>query len=683
MSIASELVSTEGNIVKAYDSLNKLGETATDKNIQNISELVDNIYAKFPKTEYQEGSNITLSNTLKGKLDFEDGIVGYGDISQKSYQGYNLLPSVNTTRTINGVTFTHNVDGSITANGTASANALYPINVDGTSVTRNVPLAAGSYVIVDSVGDYTNYFCQLSDGTNFANTGSGGAVGKSNIITLSSQANVSALVYIRSGITCNNLTFKPMIVLSTNVDKPYEPYVGGTASPNPSYPSEIKYVRGKNRFNENELEIGSIDVATGQNLANNTEFRTIGYIEASDVVTLSNYNYLGYTHRGIFEYDSNKNYIKRTNDLVVSKTTPFTLNLASNTRYIRIRYTVGSTITTIPTNMQIQLEKGSTATSYLPYNTLEVVERGKNEADPNNIILGKSLGTSGELTPMTARATLFENSIKPNTQYHLSIDNNYQIGNLFYYNQDKTYLTVQGSAWGNNKTTTTPSNAYYISFATKKIDDTTMTESDIEKLQIQIEEGSTATTYEPYQTPQTYQLSLGEYEFAKIGNYVDTIEYDVDEDKVYKNKAISKVILNGSETIGFNAGVFYLSDITNYAISNNIPYCTHFKGIVNVITGTTSTIANNEIAFRNNIDAYRLYIRIDSISEGNALKTWLSTNKPMLYYALATPTKTEITGTLKDQIKALYNSHSFTGTTIITSYGDLSMIIKVRGLKGE
>ena len=33
--------------------------------------------------------------------------------------------------------------------------------------------------------------------------------------------------------------------------------------------------------------------------------------------------------------------------------------------------------------------------------------------------------------------------------------------------------------------------------------------------------------------------------------------------------------------------------------------------------------------------------------------------------------------------KALYNSHSLNGTTIITSNGDLPMIIKCRGLKGE
>ena len=40
---------------------------------------------------------------------------------------------------------------------------------------------------------------------------------------------------------------------------------------------------------------------------------------------------------------------------------------------------------------------------------------------------------------------------------------------------------------------------------------------------IQIEEGSTATTYEPYYTPQTLPLNLGSIELNKIGDYQDYI----------------------------------------------------------------------------------------------------------------------------------------------------------------
>ena len=65
------------------------------------------------------------------------------------------------------------------------------------------------------------------------------------------------------------------------------------------------------------------------------------------------------------------------------------------------------------------------------------------------------------------------------------------------------------------------------------------------------------------------------------------------------------------------------------------------------------------------------------------VETYLANNITFMYYTLITPVKREITGTLKDQIKALYNSQSFTGTTIIEIDGQLPLIIKVRALKGE
>lgn len=65
------------------------------------------------------------------------------------------------------------------------------------------------------------------------------------------------------------------------------------------------------------------------------------------------------------------------------------------------------------------------------------------------------------------------------------------------------------------------------------------------------------------------------------------------------------------------------------------------------------------------------------------LKTFLDNNNVYAYAPLKEALKEEITGTLKDQIKELYNLMSYTGTTILEVDGDLPMIIKARALKGE
>ena len=97
MAISDTITSIEEHLLADYKSLNKMGVSAENQNIQNIAGLVDEIYNNAPKTSYQEGSNVTLQNCLKAKMDFED----YGgDTKQDSTNGYKLfnLNAVDTTQ---------------------------------------------------------------------------------------------------------------------------------------------------------------------------------------------------------------------------------------------------------------------------------------------------------------------------------------------------------------------------------------------------------------------------------------------------------------------------------------------------------------------------------------------------------------------------------------------------------
>lgn len=128
MSIATRIQSINEHIEDAYDSLNKMGVTANDKNIENIAGLVDQIYENAPKTNYIEGADLILENTMKGQLKYENDIISYGSIEQITTTGINMLDLTDGTYTNNGITAVVN-NGTIVLNGTASANSFLTIPI--------------------------------------------------------------------------------------------------------------------------------------------------------------------------------------------------------------------------------------------------------------------------------------------------------------------------------------------------------------------------------------------------------------------------------------------------------------------------------------------------------------------------------------------------------------------------
>lgn len=244
MAISDKITSIEQHIGDAYDSLNKIGETAQNKNIENIAGLVDNIYNKFPKTEYAEGSNVTLANTLKAKLDFDKL---EGDTEQESTTGKNKLPVpyAYSSQTRDGITFTVNSDGSITANGTATGNATFVLQFQ-TQELRNLLLNNDCILNGCPSGSNNTYKLQLY-GYNASGSGAladyGNGVSLSNFVNETNNFNIA--IVIPSGTIINTpIIFKPMIRLSSVTDGTYEKYTNGPA-PSPSYPFSVKSVTGE------------------------------------------------------------------------------------------------------------------------------------------------------------------------------------------------------------------------------------------------------------------------------------------------------------------------------------------------------------------------------------------------------------------------------------------------------
>lgn len=164
--------------------------------------------------ELEQTADVTLTS---------DAVTDFSAVSVKKY-GKNLIqyPYTETTKTVNGVTFTDNGDGSITVNGTATANAIYFVRTN-----TNFTVEKGIYTLsgCPTGGNKSSYSLGIdvyNDKTwlkNFFDYGEG------VFVDLTSSVFTGLPVYIRvvTGTTVNNLVFKPMLELG-NAATDYEPY---------------------------------------------------------------------------------------------------------------------------------------------------------------------------------------------------------------------------------------------------------------------------------------------------------------------------------------------------------------------------------------------------------------------------------------------------------------------------
>mgnify|MGYP002521031345 CR=1 FL=1 len=159
----------------------------------------------------------TFANALRGKK--RGGTVRIDDAAPVQHEltlqvkSKNLIPQpyANGTKTINGVTFTVNEDGTITANGTASSevNTYYEINrttalMPGTTYTLTGCPAGGS-------GSTYCLYVEVADATTGWYTGSIFDLGEGATFTIKKATTIRILMTIRKGVACDNVVFSPQI----------------------------------------------------------------------------------------------------------------------------------------------------------------------------------------------------------------------------------------------------------------------------------------------------------------------------------------------------------------------------------------------------------------------------------------------------------------------------------------
>lgn len=203
---------------------------------------------------------------------------------------------------------------------------------------------------------------------------------------------------------------------------------------------------------------------------------------------------------------------------------------------------------------------------------------GKNLAniDINNL-QNKVISTAdgSETTELTYVSPVQHIPVIPNTTYirsrNLSI---YQLPPIFFYDSNKSYISYVAAG----TTFTTPSNCYYIKYWIRRID---LGNIDLatfsQDSQLQIELGSTATTFEPYNEDYLYPY-MPDGSLVKIASNIDRSVYDIlDYDKKEVLRKFKQIKLDGSlswiwnaDATGFKRVGIAVSNLSNILTSGEI-----------------------------------------------------------------------------------------------------------------
>lgn len=219
----------------------------------NVEISGEHYYRPFDSAAVTGGKavgNPVVMDGLQGGVPFSEITVNGEDTSGKELTlnvcGKNLIPYPyqHTTLTINGISWTDNGDGSVTANGTATKQTWF-------TLFSSRKLKAGTYTLSGNPsGGRSKY------DINLVWTDSNGIehwvidYGQKNTFTIPDCGKVNVLLRVYAGVSVENILFRPQLELGTAATA-YEPYSGAeyklTPDSNPyTVPTDIRQLEGKN-----------------------------------------------------------------------------------------------------------------------------------------------------------------------------------------------------------------------------------------------------------------------------------------------------------------------------------------------------------------------------------------------------------------------------------------------------
>ncbi len=597
------------------------------------------------------------------------------DLIELEFIGNNFLPNTASSGTNNGITYTQNKDKTINVSGTATDKSTLNLAGTDTSVRNILTFKANEQYYLYNLPNGVKLEFYKYDGTDRTLIG----IYNGGIISFEEDVNVTQVVLSIDNGTTINTTLKPMIALLEYPLLSMEKYEGNLAPTNAS-----------------SWEQGAVSANVNSTYSNcktssNARIRTQNLIDLDVNKTYTISCASGY-YFVIQAFGSGGTLY--TNEPTTNTWKSGTLTFSGIPKIaiaIRKSDNTSSITPSEISNIKLILDDGRNGKYYIDGISTQETIASRNLLDfkkifnsgSNNglkytkekdyyLISGTSTNYSGLYSSGGASSTNTIITLKSSHTYRflVKVSNNNGIMRFYAGGSDNNLIQITNINNGIFYTDYSPTSDIAITQASiigSQSSGITQTNTKILVALYDITNG-VVTDYEPYDgkpspfypseivntykvgtynaiaNNKVYTITLEE-DLRGLSNGVgDRLWLDVDNGIDIERK-VGRTILDGSETwnYGGSTGIFYITSITDYAISNNIPYSNYYKGVSNVSGASgMSSQENNTIGFINQSGntTPRFYIKDTRYTTNSAtdLKTWLSTNNVEVYYALATYT---------------------------------------------
>lgn len=541
-----------GNLQNQINNLNsnKVDNAKFDLDSNNL-QLLANGKNVGDSVHIPTGITDTATDEEDLKIVNNKGVVKFsleGKTEQKSYTGKNILDYITKLNSSgNGLTNVINDDGSITTSGKPSVNysqvtqkkEIIDELEDGQTYT--ISQAVSNRVLYLEVaikskdGTYTYLSCNLPER-------------KSVTFTVDKNVYVSYIIAIQTTTTATfgnsslTITNKYMLCKGTDTaDSSFEPYVGGTQSPNPNYPQKIKNVRGIENLFKPTLATTVLNGITcaanrdGTYTLNGTATADTTFTIGTDKNLIINktYKFLGCPNGGsntTYRMSWNFHDYEYGNGLISKKT--------SEARNVQITIFKGITASNLVFKPMFTEDTLSTYNDYVPYgsNYLQLENVGENilniDETPFTV---KKITSQGNVLYWSGYSGVNDFvKVKEKTTYKFSSNEVNKVCYIDYYDKNKNYLSRTGTAVDYF---TTPENCKYIKFAINL---------ELIPTNAQLREGTIIKSYEPYKK-KIINIDLKGNELCSDRDKTIRDELVIENGKAKINKIIKEFTFTGNE----------------------------------------------------------------------------------------------------------------------------------------